>query len=411
MRLKALEIARWAHGGDGVAVPGEGPLKGMVIFVPDTVPGDLVDVEIIQRKKRWAKAVVTERLRASDERVEVPCAIQAQCGGCPWMAGSAAAQATSRLAILKGEVRKRLRWSEAMLAERVSVAEDLGPSLGYRCRLRLGYIVRPSGDVILGFRAPRSHRLINVTHCAVADAPLSAALPELRAALGARGAGEGDVQLLSGDEGVGAWVRPAHGAAWAWGPQQLTLRVGGVALAATPGGFFQANVAVTEGMLSAIITALGAPSHVGAHAVELFAGSGALTVGLLRAGYSVKAYELDAASEPLFKANTRGEGRAAFHVADLLETGVPFPAPDTPEVVLIDPPRQGALPVMPWLRACGAERIVLVSCDVSTAVRDLCELTDRYDVRQITGWNMFPHTGHQEVIAVLARRDTLGATL
>jgi 23S rRNA (uracil1939-C5)-methyltransferase len=403
MRLKGLKIARWAHGGDGVAVPTEGPLEGMVIFVKDAVPGDLVDVEIIQRKKRWARAVVKARVAASDERIEVACTIQAQCGGCPWMAGSAVAQAASRLAILTGEVRKRLRWGEAMIAARVGVAKDHGPSLGYRCRLRLGYDVRATGDVVLGFRAPRSHRLVDVTHCVVADAPLSAALPALRAALRDRGPGEGQVQLLSGQEGVGGWIRPSGAAAWGWGPQELTLQIGDVRMTATPRGFFQANMAVTEALNVAIAEAVGIPSASEAHAVELFAGSGTLTVGLLRAGYRVTAYELDSASEPLFVKNTAGEGRASFHVADLLETGVPFPAPDAPDLVVVDPPRQGALALMPWLRACGAERIVLVSCDVSTAIRDLSELTAQYEITQITGWNMFPHTGHQEVIALLQR--------
>ena len=407
MQLQALTIERWAHGGDGVAVPAAGPLAGMVIFVKGVVPGDVVDVEIVQRKKRWARAVVRARVVTSGGRVEVPCPIQAQCGGCPWMAGSSATQAHSRLAILRGEVRKRLRWDDATVDARVSVADDRGTSFAYRCRLRLGYAVQASGDVVLGFRAPRSHRLINVTHCAVADAPLSAALPELRVALSERGAGEGEVQLLSGEEGVGAWIRPAYGAPWGWGPQELTLRIGGVSFAATPRGFFQANLAVTEGLIAAIASGIGAPSKRGAHAIELFAGSGTLTVGLLRAGYRVTAYELDSASEPLFKRNTAGEGAAAFHVADLLETGVPFPAPEPAELVVVDPPRQGALALMPWLRACGAERIVLVSCDVSTALRDLAELTGHYEITQITGWNMFPHTGHQEVIAILEVRTAL----
>jgi 23S rRNA (uracil1939-C5)-methyltransferase len=404
MRINALKIARWAHGGDGVAVPTEGALEGMVVFVKDAVPGDVVDVEIVQHKKRWARAVVHERVIQSPERVPVRCAIQAQCGGCPWMAGSARAQSASRLAILQGEIRKRLRWDEPMIEARVRVAADVGPDLGYRCRLRLGYSVRASGEVTLGFRAPRSHVLVDVARCAVAATPLSDALPLIRDALRVRGAGEGEVQLLSGREGVGAWVRPTGAAPWGWGPQQLTLLVGGTAFAATPRGFFQANLAVTEGLIGAIAEAAGAPTGPEAHAVELFAGSGTLTVGLLRAGYRVTAYELDRGSEALFQTNTRGEGRAAFHVADLLETGVPFPAPEPPELVVVDPPRQGALALMPWLRACGAARIVLVSCDVSTAARDLLELSERYEITEVTGWNMFPHTGHQEVIARLERR-------
>ena len=402
MRLQGISVVRWAHGGDGVAIPEQGPLAGMVVFVKGAVPGDRVTVEIVERKKRWARGVVVERIEESAERVNVPCAVHAQCGGCPWMAGSSEAQRQSRLAILRGEVHKRLRWPDARITERVRLAPDIAPSFGYRCRLRLGYVVQDNGDVQLGTRAPKSHRLVDLSECVVAESPLSAFLQPLREAIRAKGAGQGEVSLLSGEEGVGAWISPAKGEAWGLGPSQLTLGIGEHRVVASPRGFAQANRFVTAAMLEAITEAVGRPVST-AHALELFAGSGTLTRALFDAGFHVSAYELSTESEDLFAQNTVGEGRARFHACDLLDTGIPIPAPEAAEVVLLDPPRQGALP-LPWLREFGARRIVLVSCDVSTALRDLAELQGRYEVLELVGWNMFPHTGHQELIATLERR-------
>jgi len=322
------------------------------------------------------------------------------------MPGSAAAQAASRLAILQGEARKHLGWSDDVVRERVTLAdEDSLPALGYRVRLRLGYRVAPSGRVTLGFRAPRSHQLVNVERCPVADEPLSAALDPLRQALQARGQGEGEASLLSGDEGVAAWIRPSSGESpWRWGPATVTLRAGSHAWTAAPEGFFQANAGVSAAISDALSAAFGPPETPQARAVELFAGSGTLTLSLLRAGYRVSAYEMHEAARAQFQANTADHGEATFHVADLLGTGAPLPAPEAPEVVLLDPPRQGAHEIIPWIRACGARRVAMVSCDVSTAMRDLAALAPAYDIASITGWNMFPHTGHQETLAVLQRR-------
>lgn len=320
------------------------------------------------------------------------------------MAGSQRAQAASRLAILRGEARKRLRWSEDTLDAKVTLASDSGPPLGYRCRLRLAYRVGRDGRAQVGFRAARSHRLVPISACVVAEGPLSAFLSPLRDALSERGEGEGEVSLLSGEEGVGAWVRPMKGEPWGLGPQELTLKLGPRQVLAAPDAFAQANRVVTSEMIEAIARAAGPATTPDAHAVELFAGSGTLSSALLAQGYRVSAYEVARESQPFFERNTAGQAKADFHVCDLLDAGVPLPRPEPAELVLLDPPRQGAHALMPWLREFGAARIIMVSCDVSTALRDLAELDQRYETISLQGWNMFPHTGHQEVIACLERR-------
>ncbi|MFO0746294.1 MAG: hypothetical protein U1F43_11545 [Myxococcota bacterium] len=101
--MPAAEVLRWAHGGDGVAL-----VEGRVVFVAGAVPGDVVDLAVVEDRGRWARAELRRLVRPSPERVASACPVQARCGGCPWMLGSLAAQAASREAILRGEVKKRL---------------------------------------------------------------------------------------------------------------------------------------------------------------------------------------------------------------------------------------------------------------------------------------------------------------
>jgi 23S rRNA (uracil1939-C5)-methyltransferase len=407
-RIEGLEIQRWAHGGDAVAVPGSGPLAGAIVFVPGGVPGDRVTVAIVQRKKRWARARIVAIEVPSPERVEAPCPIQARCGGCPWMPGSAAAQAASRLAILRGEARKRLGWDDAEAALRISLAEvPEAPRFGYRPRMKLGWR-NAQGRVVIGFRGKSSHELFEVTQCSIAAPALNAALPRLAARVAAIGDGRGDLRLVAGAEGVAAWVQPEGAPGFGVGPERVTVAVGRGAHAVSPRGFLQANPPVAAAMTGAI--AAWAREAGGSHAVELFAGSGALTPALWDAGYTVDAYELDPSAAAGFAALRDGldvaPERGRWSQADLLGVGVPTPPPrQPPDLVLLDPPRIGAAEVMPWVRGVGARTVILMSCDVATGFRDLALLCEggAYRVDAVTGWDMFPHTGHQELLARVVR--------
>ena len=446
---ETLEVLRWAHGGDGVARLGEqaggggapargqggtAPPEGLVVFVPRAVPGDRVRVEIVKRRRRWARGRVVELLRPSPHRVTPRCAVQGACGGCPWMAGDAQAQRDSHLAILRGEARKRLGWTDDALDARVTLAPRGGPAWGYRVRLRLGWEVR-AGRVTLGFRAPESRRLVDVARCEVAHEALNDGLPAARAAIQARVDGppkrgldlrRGEVHLVVGAPDLGdgaaaavvggeaggeaggrgdvaALFEPALGPAWTTGPARVLVRYGRAALPVAPGDFSQANPAVTAVMAEAVAEAAG--ELAGGHAVELFAGAGTFTVALLRAGLSVDAYEGAPGARAAFqRVVAPWAGAARWHLADL-GLGVPRPAPrERPDLVLLDPPRAGAAAVIPWVVGAAPRAVLAVSCDLATGLRDLRALqVAGYRVERLTGYEMFPHTGHLETLAVCRR--------
>ncbi len=74
-------------------------------------------------------------------------------------------------------------------------------------------------------------------------------------------------------------------------------------------------------------------------------------------------------------------------------------------VVVVDPPRTGlGLPVCQELIRIAPQRIVYVSCNPLTQVGDLQYLQSAYRIVGLRGYDMFPHTPHVEVMAVLERR-------
>jgi 23S rRNA (uracil1939-C5)-methyltransferase len=403
-----VTVLRWAHGGDGVAFPEHGELQGVVLFVPGAVPGDRLRVAVTERRKRFARAEIVDVLAASPQRVTPECPVQSRCGGCPWMVGSSAAQRASRRAILVGEAHKRLGWDAPTAEARVRLDPTPIPRVGYRQRLKLGYRVMGEG-VHLGFRRAQSHQLIDVPGCAVAHPQLQAAHGALRAALTRRPPGEtGEVRLVAGSDGVAGQIRPAGRPPIGFGQEEVRAAWPGPTLVLRPDAFCQANpyaLASLHRDLAALARETGARE-----AVELYAGSGALTTALLEAGLKVTAYELEGSTRPIFERTTAPwPGQATWHGCDLALWGAPRPEPPAADLVLVDPPRRGAAELVPWLLARRPPWIAWVSCDPATASRDLAALqAGGYTVASITGYDMFPHTGHQELLAV-ARRELKGS--
>jgi len=76
-------------------------------------------------------------------------------------------------------------------------------------------------------------------------------------------------------------------------------------------------------------------------------------------------------------------------------------------MVIVDPPRGGLEPnVAPWLANRPAPRIVYVSCDPATLVRDLAALVRRYEIKYVKLLDMFPRTARFETMVVLDRRSS-----
>jgi 23S rRNA (uracil1939-C5)-methyltransferase len=401
-----VEIESLAPGGDAVGRQqgGAGARAaddGRATFVPLAAPGERVRARIEREKGKvaWAELVAIER--PGPERIPAPCPLFGTCGGCQWQHVTAAAQQAAKRAIV-----------ERALAAPVREVIAASPPFGYRDRAKLA--VGPGGT--LGFRARRSHDLVDVPACPLFGPELARALPALRGT--ARGLAAGvELDVQAGNDGIHVNVTRADPTSAAHARREIdrlgAAGVVGLSLAgkptlgkpdvdvAEPGspplrvpadGFAQVGRAGNAALVAAVMAAVGAPPGPGA-VLELYAGSGNLTRHLVRGGAtSVAACDGDPAA---VARGARNVPEAAW------SSRLPAGEADT---VVLDPPREGADKAHLAAAARARRRVVYVSCDPQTLGRDARLLRAAgFEVTDAVALDLMPQTFHVETVATFDR--------
>jgi 23S rRNA (uracil1939-C5)-methyltransferase len=380
-----------AFGGDAV---GREP-SGRVVFVAGGAPGDRVEARLVERKRSFARGELV-RVLEPGARVEPPCPLAGECGGCPWMHVAPEAQLAAKQAIVERALAKS--GAPSSIVRQIAAAPQW---LGYRVRARF---TARGGRV--GFQARRSHRVVDVERCLALAPPLDEALAQARRALGPL-VGEGGwlYGRLGADGRVAIAAEAGEGAdRRALGSRARELGValdGGASWAA---GFSQANAAQND-RLRALVEE-GAELRGGERVLELYAGDGNFTT-LLAARAHVTAVEGDRAAAARLDATLRALAPAAgFAVrAESAEAAASALAREGArfDVVVLDPPRTGAADALDAIAKLAIARVVYVSCDPMTLARDVARLAAlglRAEWAQPV--DMMPHTSHVEVVMLLS---------
>jgi tRNA/tmRNA/rRNA uracil-C5-methylase (TrmA/RlmC/RlmD family) len=320
-------------------------------------------------------------------RTEPVCPVFGSCGGCSWQHLDYAAQLEAKREILRDALTRIGKL--AAVPERLEMRASPG-AYGYRARARV--LVERNG---IGFRQRRSRDLCATSRCPILVPSLDATLKTLG---GDSGLAPGEWQLAAGDAGEISLLAPDGRSL---GVEKIRFQIAGDSIAISPGVFFQAHAALRADLAAAVWEAAGE----GELALELFAGTGFLTLGLARRFRRVLAVESQSRAVDDLRANLRAAGIGSVEVVraaveDAL--GKPTVRQLGPSVVALDPPRTG----LPREAAAmlDADRVVYLSCDPATLARDLAALEERgYRLTRVTGFDLFPQTPHVEALAVAER--------
>lgn len=192
---------------------------------------------------------------------------------------------------------------------------------------------------------------------------------------------EGEEELLLAGDGV------------------LVMRVNGIGLRLRPRSFFQTNTAVAAALYRQATAWIDEADP--ASMLDLYCGVGGFALHAARAGRRVAGVEVTAEAIDAARESAAELGAdASFSVGDA--TAVDLEGTRAPELVVVNPPRRGIGDLAARLDASAARRVVYSSCNPASLARDLAAMPGFRPVRGQV-FDMFPHTGHAEVLVDLER--------
>lgn len=461
--LPSVSITGIADRGKGV---GRTP-DGLVVFVEDAVPGDVVDVYVQKKKGGFAEGVVQQYIQLSPKRVEPFCEHFKVCGGCKWQYMAYEDQMAEK---------QQVAYDALLRIGKLQVGTLL-PIIGadnttyYRNKLEFTFankrwllkeeLHNPDIDAAhaLGFhRAGFFDKIVDVQHCWLQAEPSNTIRNAVREITIEQGLDYYDARrhvgfmrnLLLRLTSSGAcmvvvsvgyndqdMIRRLLDAILERFPTEITTLVynvntkkndalfdldmipyfgpgyvietlGDVQFKIGPKSFFQTNSAQAKKLYDVVVdfAELSGTENV----YDLYTGTG--SIALYVAKYCKHVVGIEEIPEAIADAEENktlnGIENATFYAGDVKNVLTPeFVAKHgKPDLVITDPPRAGMHEkAVRFLLDLAAPRIVYVSCNPATQARDLQWLSEKYDTVKARPVDMFPHTHHIENVALLVRRE------
>jgi tRNA/tmRNA/rRNA uracil-C5-methylase (TrmA/RlmC/RlmD family) len=361
-----LTIDDIAFGGDGV-----GRLEDFVVFVPFVAPGEVVEAEITEVKKRFARARLHAILEPSAERAAPACRYFGQCGGCQYQHIAYPAQ----MRIKHKQVCDLFQRIGGVDPARVAPLIPCPQPYGYRNRI----MIRSQWDkykegLNIGFLRADNRLVVDVEECQIAEPALNEQLRRVRQEPPPKG-------------GI-----------------KVVLRVAAEGWQVPRDSFFQNNYFLLPKLVEAVGERLRESGS--RFLIDAYCGVGFFSIELGGGVEEFAGVEVDTAAIQAARQNARARGRnngqfLAGRAEELLPRMLGrFEAGRA--TVILDPPRTGCpAALLQVLRRSGPRQVLYVSCHPATLARDLNVLCagNVFEVTKIVPLDMFPQTQHVECVA------------
>ena len=457
--LEDIEIIDAGSEGKAVA-----KVDGQALFVPYGVPGDIVDVQITNKKKGYMEGKIVSLIKPSSHRVEPTCSHFGICGGCKWQILDYPQQ------LFYKQKQVLDNFNHLGKFEFPEINPIIGSEKQYYYRNKLEYTFtnlrwledvdmaqRDAGIELevrgLGFHVPgKFDKVVDIQHCSLQAEPSN----EIRLAIKAF-AMENDIPFynLRSHEGIlrNLIIRTASTGEIMvivsmtelndqtqalldhlthefpqitslyyvintkmndtisdldmelfYGKPTISEKMEDLEFMISPTSFYQTNSEQAYRLYS--VARSFAQITEDDVVYDLYTGTGTIANFVARQAKKVIGIEyVDGAIEDARKNSTQnGITNTKFFAGDMKDILTPsfVKKQGTPSIVITDPPRAGMHQnVIDRLLEMEAKKIVYVSCNPATQARDITLLSSKYKVTQVQPVDMFPHTHHVENVALL----------
>lgn len=427
------EIEGLTHEAQGVA-----RIDNKTVFIDGALPGERVSFRYTRRKRNFDEAEMVEVLEASSDRVPPHCDYFGLCGGCSFQ---------------HLNPQRQIEYKERQLLDAfkhvggLKIPEVIPPlestaHWGYRTKARLGAKwVKKKNRVLVGFREKRKPFIADMTHCEILPPEVAILLPAFSSLIADLSNPDQIPQIeVAATNTINAYVirhmfdltaedtakllafakehaiaiysqRSGPDSISLLYPESVTLKYEiapyGVSFEFQPTDFTQVNQTINARMVSLALELL--QLNANDKVLELFSGLGNFSLPIANQVEHITAFEGDKGLVERATQNAARNGIANidFHSADLFDEtdSIKKQLPDAYNKLFLDPPRSGAIQILPKVVHKNLERIVYVSCNPATLARDAKILVEElgFKLQKAGVMDMFPQTSHVESIALFTR--------
>lgn len=445
-QLFEAEITGLTSEGSGVC-----RVDGMAVFVPSTAVGDIIRVKIVKVLSSYAFGIVDEILAPSADRIEMDCPVCSKCGGCVYRHISYEAECLAKAAVVEDSFRRI-----GGLNPKFELFQGALEDSRYRNKAQYPLAV-VEGKAVCGFYAPRSHRVIPVEDCPLQPEIFSEIIADVLKYINSRGISVYDEKTNTGHLRHIYLRKGAHSGEimlclvsrkditrelkelvkslteiypqivsvvlninpdktnvilgkkciTLFGSETISDVMCGNKVEISPLSFYQVNTVQAERLYAKALE-YAAPTKESVIA-DLYCGAG--TIGLSMAGKAGKIVGVEIIPQAVENAKKNAAANnisnAQFYCGDAGEVFSKLRKQGcSPDIIVLDPPRKGCSEeTLQMVCDANPEKIVMISCNPSTAARDAKILSQNgYSVEKVCGFDLFPRTKHVECVVLLTRQ-------
>ena len=399
-----VEVTKLDHQGRGIA-----KINDKIIFIPNALPRETIDVDIVLEKKKYYEGTIKEIINASDKRIKPVCPYFEECGGCQFL---------------------NMNYQDSLDYKQNKVEEIMNKYLGIKikinnivaCDNNLYYRNKTTFQVKndIGFFKEKTNTLIPVDKCYISDTKINDIYKDIKDNIDLTNVKQVIIRATKNTLESMIIFKTSNyidnkkiidilknkvdsiyiNDELIYGKGKIIENLCNKNFYISPSSFFQVNTLQAEKLYNKAIAYADIKKED--TVLDLYCGTG--TIGIVASNKAKKVIGIELNKEAIKDAN---ENKKLNNI-----NNIEFYAGDVgkilnknnykPDIIIVDPPRAGldslALAQILNIRP---KKLVYVSCDLMTLARDLKLLSNDYDILELTPVDMFPYTAHVESICAL----------
>lgn len=396
-----VKIERLDHQGRGIA-----KVDGITTFVINALVDEIVDIEIIQKKKKFNTAVVKKYIKTSPDRIDAICPYFKMCGGCDLMHMNYKNQ-------LNFKQNKIINIIERYTSIDSKKVKNILYSNKYYYRNKVTFQVKEK----IGFYDKKSYDIVPIEHCYIASKKINELLSILNTC-DLKGITQIMIRTNEDTEMVVIYTKYISKEIMEKLKDKCSLimydgqykqisgnnyiidNIGDYKFVISPASFYQVNKNTVKLLYDKVLEYL--KPDLNDVVLDLYSGTGTIGIYVSNSVKKVISVEINkfAVEDARKNKELNNVNNIEFICDDVANVIDSFK--EKIDSIIVDPPRSGLDDkTVSYLKQISSNKIVYVSCDPITLARDLEKLSELYEINEITPVDMFPNTSHVECVCIL----------